>query len=184
MEILRKRNTGTTVYFPMIEADATDFITSGVWTPVSGDVQYSIDGGAFTTTSGSLSWIGNGYYSLPLDASELTGEVTVVTVIDSATKVVEDQSIIITTYGDDDSQLSLNTIADYLIRRTFQNAADSADGDTKTGRSLLGAIAKLVNKIEASGGTLTVYEDDDTTSLFTQTITTNAAADPITALDT
>jgi len=77
-----------------------------------------------------------------------------------------------------------NKVADHVIRRTFQNACDSANGDTKTGRSLLGAIAKLVNKLAASGGTLTIYEDDDTTALLTQSITTSAAAEPITELDT
>lgn len=77
-----------------------------------------------------------------------------------------------------------NKIADHTIRRTFQNACDSSDGDTKTGRSLLGAIGKLVNKVASSGGTLTVYEDDDTTSLFTQSVTTDSGADPITELDT
>lgn len=77
-----------------------------------------------------------------------------------------------------------NKIADHTIRRTFQNACDSSDGDTKTGRSLLGAIAKLVNKVASSGGTLTVYEDDDVTSLFTQSVTTDSGADPITELDT
>lgn len=77
-----------------------------------------------------------------------------------------------------------NLIADHTIRRTFQNACDSSNGDTKTLRSLLGAIAKLVNKVAAAGATLTIYEDDDTTALGTQAITTNAAADPITALDT
>lgn len=77
-----------------------------------------------------------------------------------------------------------NKIADHAIRRTFQNACDSADGDTKSGRSLLGAIAKLVNKITSGGGTLTVYEDDDSTPLFTQGVTTSDSAEPITELDT
>lgn len=77
-----------------------------------------------------------------------------------------------------------NKIADYVLRRTFANAAGSAYGDTKSFRSLLGAIAKLVNRIQVSGTTLTVYENDDTTALGTQTITTSAGADPISALDT
>lgn len=77
-----------------------------------------------------------------------------------------------------------NKIADHVIRRSFQNACDSSDGDAKTGRSLLGAIAKLVNKIAVGGGNLTMYEDDDSTTLFTQAVTTNPSADPIVALDT
>lgn len=77
-----------------------------------------------------------------------------------------------------------NQIADNVIRRTFANAAASADGDTKTERSLLGAIARLVNRSAIVGATLTVYEADDTTALFTQTLTTDAAADPVVEADT
>lgn len=77
-----------------------------------------------------------------------------------------------------------NKIADHTLRRTFANAAASSDGDTKGFRSLLGAVAKLVNKWVISGGTLTVYEADDSTSLGTQAVTGTAGADPITTLDT
>jgi len=77
-----------------------------------------------------------------------------------------------------------NKIADHTIRRTFENACDSSDGDAKAGRSLLGAIAKLVNKVAVSGSTLTVYEDDDSTSLLTQTLTTDSDADPVVGADT
>ena len=77
-----------------------------------------------------------------------------------------------------------NKVADHTIRRTFANAAASADGDAKTFRSILGAIAKLVNKIVATSDTLTIYEADDTTTLGTQTLTTDAGALPITEIDT
>lgn len=75
-------------------------------------------------------------------------------------------------------------IADHTLRRSFASAAASSDGDAKSFRSLLGAVAKLVNKISISGTTLTVTEADDTTSLGTQTLTTSAAAEPITGADT
>lgn len=77
-----------------------------------------------------------------------------------------------------------NKIADHIWRRTFQNACDSSDGDTKTGRSGLGLMAKAVNKVAPNGSNLETFEDDDTTVLLTQAVTTNPAADPITALDT
>jgi hypothetical protein len=77
-----------------------------------------------------------------------------------------------------------NKIADHTLRRTWQNARDSSDGDTATGRSLLGAAGKLVNRVVAAGTTLTIYEDDDTTSFFTQTLTTSSTADRITELNT
>ncbi|MCP5244870.1 MAG: hypothetical protein H6937_02420 [Burkholderiales bacterium] len=77
-----------------------------------------------------------------------------------------------------------NRIADHILRRSSSNALASSDGDTKTLRSLAGAVAKQVNKITISGSTLTVYEADDSTSLGTQTVTTSASADPVTGLDT
>ena len=77
-----------------------------------------------------------------------------------------------------------NKIADHILRRALASALASSDGDTKTFRSLAGAIAKLVNRIVSSGGTLTIYEPDDTTSLGTQALTTDAAAEPIVEANT
>jgi hypothetical protein len=80
-----------------------------------------------------------------------------------------------------------NKIADHTLRRTYANARGSSDGDAVNFRSLLGAIGKLVNKWAISGATLTVYQEDDVTATApggTQAITSDAAADPITTLDT
>jgi hypothetical protein len=77
-----------------------------------------------------------------------------------------------------------NQIADNLIRRSFTNAAASADGDSKTGRSLLGVVARLANRSAIVGTTLTVYEADDSTALYTQTLTTDASAEPVVSADT
>ena len=75
-------------------------------------------------------------------------------------------------------------IADHTLRRSFANAAASSDGDAKSFRSLLGAVAKLVNKLAIASSTLTVYEADDATSLGTQTLTTSSSAEPIIIADT
>lgn len=77
-----------------------------------------------------------------------------------------------------------NTIADHTWRRTWANIEASADGDAITFRSGLGMMAKLVNRIRSNAGTLTIYRDDDATPLGTQTLTTDAAADPIVEADT
>ena len=79
----------------------------------------------------------------------------------------------------DISAAAANKIADHILRRALATALASSDGDTKTFRSLAGAVAKLVDRIVSSGGTLTIYEPDDTTALGTQTLTTDAAAAPI-----
>ena len=75
-------------------------------------------------------------------------------------------------------------IADHTLRRSWASAAASANGDTLSFRSLLGAVAKLVNRVGISGATLTVYEDDDTTTLGEQALTSDSNAAPITGADT
>lgn len=79
---------------------------------------------------------------------------------------------------------SANRVADHVLRRSWATAAGSADGDALAFRSLLGAVAKLVNRVGIVGDTLTVYEDDDTTALGEQTLTSDADAEPITGVNT
>lgn len=75
-------------------------------------------------------------------------------------------------------------IADHTLRRSWASAAASANGDALSFRSLLGAVAKLVNRVGIVGTTLSVYQDDDTTVLGTQTVTSDAAAEPVTGVNT
>jgi hypothetical protein len=78
-------------------------------------------------------------------------------------------------------------LADHMLRRTYANARQSADGDAVAFRSLLGAVGKLVNKWDIAGSTLTVYQEDDVTATApggTQTVTGTPGAAPITTLDT
>lgn len=98
MEILRKHNTATTIFFPMINRGAQDF-DLGDWTPVAADTKYSIDGGAFANTTNTPAHEGQGIWSLVLTAGEVNGAIIAISIIDSATKSVEDQAIIIATYG-------------------------------------------------------------------------------------
>ena len=77
-----------------------------------------------------------------------------------------------------------NKIADHILRRAWANAEASSDGDTVSFRSLLGAVAKLVNRVGITGTDLLTYRDDDSTVLGTQALTTDASADPITGIDT
>lgn len=59
------------------------------------------------------------------------------------------------------------------------------EGETAvSNRMVLWAIAKLVNKVDASTSTISIKKTDDTTELFSQAATVDAGADPITILDT
>lgn len=67
--------------------------------------------------------------------------------------------------------------ADALLNRDM-----SAVSDTNA-RTPLNALRVLRNKIDTTGGTLTVNKEDDTTAAWTAVLTTDASADPITAVD-
>ena len=66
--------------------------------------------------------------------------------------------------------------ADALLARNIA-------GGSSTGRTVGQALAALRNKVAISGGTMTVYSTDDLTPLWTAAVTSDAAADPITAVD-
>lgn len=78
----------------------------------------------------------------------------------------------------------MNAVADHLLRRSLASARASSNGDTVGFRSLLGMVAKQVNRVGVSGANLVTYEEDDATTFGTQAITTDPAAEPITQLDT
>ena len=98
MAELRKYGVATVIQFPLIDAGATDYEATPV-THATGDTQISKDQGAFANTSNAFAHEGNGIYSITLTATEMQAAKIVVTIIDSATKAWEDQSVIIDTYG-------------------------------------------------------------------------------------
>lgn len=103
MEILRLFNTATTIYFPLVDKDATDFEDTPV-TIATGDAQRSIDGAAFSDTANPVHE-GGGIYSIALVAGDLNGALIVVRIIDqTATKLWEDTAVIIATYGNASAQ--------------------------------------------------------------------------------
>lgn len=83
------------------------------------------------------------------------------------------------------SDAAANKIADHILRRALADARASADGDAVVFRSILGAMSKLVNKVAVDGADLEIFDETDAGTPFgVQAITTNGAAEPITALDT
>lgn len=98
MEVFRQYNFATTIVFPLIQRDINDFRTSGI-TFAAADTQVMKDEGTFANTSNVPVHEGNGIYSLALISTELAAKRTVITVVDAATKLWEDQAIMIQTYG-------------------------------------------------------------------------------------
>ncbi len=70
-----------------------------------------------------------------------------------------------------------NQIADALLKRDWNSVSGEA------ARSVLNALRLLRNKSSITGVTLTVTKENDSTAAWTGTVTTDATADPITAVD-
>lgn len=75
------------------------------------------------------------------------------------------------------SAASANQIADATLNRDM-----SAISDTNA-RTPLNALRFLRNKYSVAGSTLTVTKEDDSTAAWTSTLTSDAAADPVTGSD-
>ena len=184
-----KYATAIDLVFPIVKTGATDFAQTADWTPVAGDVKVSKDGGSVANAVNlpvALGGAGSALWLLTLTAAELTAKRVAVQVVDSPVKAVEDQALLVATYGDPaaaygfDYSLSVDNVADAILRRPISGV----EGGAHPFRSLYGMISKLVNRVATSGGTLTVYQTDDATPLVVQTLTRDAAATPVTEVDT
>lgn len=104
---IRKYNTllvsGTTsLQFPIIKRGSVDFAVGADWIPVAGDVKISKDGGAAANVTNLPTAVVMGntaYWDLVLTAAELSCQQAVITISDSSVKAVEDQCILVETYG-------------------------------------------------------------------------------------
>jgi hypothetical protein len=99
---LRKYNTataaGTHIRMPVIKAGAQDYALSADWTPAAGDVKLSKDSGAEANIT-TLPAFTNGAWEFQLTGAELTCKTLIIKVVDAATKAVEDQFVIVETFG-------------------------------------------------------------------------------------
>ncbi|KKN20055.1 hypothetical protein LCGC14_0939490 [marine sediment metagenome] len=134
MAVLRKYGIATTISFPLIDRDATDFESTPV-THASADTKISKNAGSFANTTNAFAHVGNGIYSLVLTDVEMQASRIVLTVIDQSTKAWEDQCILIETYGhasaqhgfdlDDDTGigeiLSMQDVLDVLLRTVLDS---------------------------------------------------------------
>jgi len=149
VEILRKYNTATHIYIPIVKRAVVDFAVGADWTPAAGDVKISKDGGAAANVTNLPTAIAMGntaYWDFSLTATELQAAKIVVTVADAATKAVEDQSFIIVTYGNASAEHAIDL--DDAVRAgltALPNAAAEAAGGLYTRGSGAGQINQNAN---------------------------------------
>lgn len=108
---LSKYGVARHIYIPVVKRAVVDFAVGADWTPAAGDVKISKDGGAAANVTNLPAAIamGNGaVWDFSLTATEMQAAQVVVTVADSATKAVEDQSFIIETHGNASAQFQVD----------------------------------------------------------------------------
>lgn len=146
MHFLRKYGVQTTIVFPIPKIDDTDFAASGDWTPATGDTKISKDGGNFANTTNNPAAIGgtgSKCWSLVVTATELECAVAIIQIDDAA---VEDQAIIIETYGHASAQHAAD-----LDDATKLGLSDI--GDIKTAADAIQVVTdKLSDTLEDAGG--------------------------------
>jgi len=152
MEVLRQYGTATTILFPLITRGAQDFETTITF--VAADTQISKNEAAFANTGSVPVHEGNGIFSLALTATEMQAARIVITCIDAATKVWEDQAIIIQTFGNASAGLGFQLHAAAPSVNTIQ-----INSDTLAATQLAFASGTIVSgTVEDAGFTPTTTE--------------------------
>ena len=95
----------------------------------------------------------------------------------SATVTITDDARYNTSQDVSISAATLNSIADALLKRDWTLVTGEA------ARSLLNANRAIRNRVAEAGGTITVYEEDDSTPAWTAVATRDAAAENLTEVD-
>lgn len=178
-----KKGEAYTVVFPILDNDG-DLVSGAAGL----DSEISKDLGAFQNCVNEAVEIASssGMYYLALTAAEMTADIIAIIVKTSTTDAKTTPIVLypgLKNINDDVaatlSAAERNGVADAVLSRPISNVEGSA-----VFRSLVGAVAKLVNKVAVAGTTLTVYRTNDTTPMGSQEITTDEDAKPIVGVDT
>lgn len=153
--------------------DATD-------TNTVGELYYSIKVAGALVVFGSYVVLEEAVYDA-LYATDATG-VAAAGALEATTQSILTDTAEIGTAGAGLTNITLpaatvTAVADGLLKRDMSAVSGEA------ARSPLNALRLLRNKWTLSGGTLTVTEEDDTTTAWTAPVTTDGAAEPVTGID-
>ena len=157
---LSKYGEARTVEIPVVKRAVADFAVGADWTPVAGDVKISKDGAAAANVTNlpTALVMGNGaVWSFALTATEMQAARVLVTVVDAATKAVEDQSFIIETYGHASAQhafdLDTNSVAQTgdNFARLGAPAGASVSVDVAAVKTDTGAIKTKTDSLTFTG---------------------------------
>ena len=148
----------------MVKAGVIDFAVTGDWTPVAADCKISKDGGNVANTTNLVTAIGgagSALWKLTLTATEMQAARVTIQIVDSATKAVEDQAIVIATYGNASAQHAFDfDLAEQLVALSAQGKLDvNAEADTALTDYDPPTGAELVSEIDAVQADIAALND-------------------------
>ena len=151
---------GTVLRIPILVAGSADQAGSGDWTPAAGDVKVSKDGGA-EANIGTLPTATNNAWHFILSATELQAKQVTIRVVDSATKAVDDQFIIVETYGHASAMHPVDPedVVRMAMTALPNAAADAAGGLVISDAGGLDIDAKLANTNEVTPARMATLTD-------------------------
>jgi hypothetical protein len=173
----------TTIYFPLVTAGGTDFLTGA--TDGGTDCDIIKDGGTSAVATNDFAEEGNGWYSLVLTGTEMEATVIKVSIIDAATKAYEDQAILVHT-GLSHQVDALEGIEKYQVNNASTTPLATAfEADRQYGRSEEATadhfngrnIVFLDGNLRGQMTDITDYAQQNTRGFFTVTALTEAPAD-------
>jgi len=175
-----------------IHVQGVDSTTGGIKSGVTWTVRRCIDG-TFAAATGTATEDGTtGWYKFALSQADTNGNniafnftgtgaipqtVNIVTTACDPTSTAFGLSLAKTTNitGFNDPTVTEN--ADALLNRDFAAVSDT------NARTLLNAARFLRNKFSSLAGVLTVTKEDDSTTAWTATLTSDPTAEPVTGID-
>lgn len=173
----RKYNTATVtanhIRIPIIKRAVVDFAVGADWTPATGDVTVSKDGGTAAnigTLPTALTMGNSAVWVFQLSASELSCKQLMVTIADAATKAVEDQCFVVETVGDASAMYPSDPTADRTdeetrfleaVRGNVRFTVGSASSTTSVVTSSMNPSAAATDQFK---GRILVFARDTTTT--------------------
>lgn len=147
---LRKYNTllvagSTAIRVPIIKRGVVDFAVGADWTPAAGDVKVTTDNAAaanVTNLPTAVVYGNTAMWEFVLTAAELSGKSVRVTVADSATKAVEDQSFIVETFGNASAMYPTDVSASILPAALVSGRIDASIGAAAVAVPITSSVKK------------------------------------------
>lgn len=160
MTLLLKYATATHIYIPIVKRAVVDFAVGADWTPAAGDVKISIDGGAAANVTNLPTAIAMGntaIWDFSMTSGEMTGAKILITVADAATKAVEDQAILVETFGNASAALVFDLSTASQVVASVTGAVGSVTGNvggnvTGTVGSVVGAVGSVTGAVGSVTG--------------------------------